>query len=152
MPYGEKASSSSSSSISLLLSPSLIYFNLSCFTFPLREHACWWAAPYRPRNCVCALAVMKHLDAGESDGCALIQVVVLPMQAPAPSCRLSLPLQTAWWWEMSRLTQVFFFLWRGQGFSSGAWWLRVFVDIWWGDNGSIEWRSRKHVKTWWCCQ
>lgn len=28
---------------------------------------------------------MKHLDAGESDGCALIQVVVLPMQATAPS-------------------------------------------------------------------
>lgn len=121
-PYGEKASLSSSTTTttSLLLSPSLIYFNLSCFTFPLREHAFWWAAPYRPRNCVCALAVMKHLDAGESDGCTLIQVVVLPMQASAPSSRLGLHLQTAC--LVFQVRQFFFFLRRGQGLSSGAWW------------------------------
>lgn len=85
---------SSSSSTSPLLSPSLIYFNLSCFTFPLRERACWWAVPYRPRNCVCALAVMKHLDAAERDGYALILVVF-------PSSWFCLPLQKAWTEEMS---------------------------------------------------
>lgn len=58
--YGEKALSSSFSTC-LLLSPSLIYFNLSCFTFPLREHAHDVQPPYNAQNCVCASAVMRHL-------------------------------------------------------------------------------------------
>lgn len=62
--HGGRAPSSSSSPsvcsphqlLSTFLSPTLIYFNLSCFTFPLREHAC---GPHIGReNCACA--VMKH--------------------------------------------------------------------------------------------
>lgn len=71
---------------------------------------------------------MKHLDAGESDGCALIQVVVLPMQA-AGSARHS-KQHGGERCFISHVNIVFFFPLGGvKGFPVVHDWLRAFADI-----------------------